>query len=56
MIKGGSETIKNEEKEQNDGFASMLLDTSAASLLGVIGAGEAVILYGKGTEGSSQDF
>ena len=50
LIKLVSETIKNETKEQKGAFLSILLGTSAASLLGssivgkgVIGAGEEVI-------------
>ena len=53
LIKGISETIKNEEKEQKEGFLSMLLGTLAASILqngltgkGVIRAGEGVIRTG----------
>ena len=34
LIKGVSETIKNEAKEQEGGFVSMLLGTLGASLLG----------------------
>ena len=34
MLKGVSETIQNEAKEQRVGFLSMLLDTLGASLLG----------------------
>ena len=34
LIKGVSETIKNQAKEQKEGFISMLLCTSGASLLG----------------------
>ena len=34
LIKVVSETIKNEAKEQKDGFLSMLLGTLDASLLG----------------------
>ena len=38
-MKGISETIKNEAKEQNRGFLSMLLGTLEASLLGNLLAG-----------------
>ena len=34
MLKGVTETVQNEEKEQKGGFLSMLLGTSGASLLG----------------------
>ena len=34
LLKGVTKTIKNETKEQNGGFLSMLLGTLGASLLG----------------------
>ena len=34
LMKGVTETIKNETKKQKDGFLSMLLGTLGASLLG----------------------
>ena len=34
LKQGINETIKNERKEQKDGFLSMLLGTLAASILG----------------------
>ena len=34
LLKGVSETIQNEAKEQKEGFLSMLLGTLGASLLG----------------------
>ena len=34
LLKGVSETIQNEAKEQRGGFLSMLLSTFGASLLG----------------------
>ena len=60
LLKGVSETIQNETKEQRGGFLSMLLGTLGASLLGdvlskglsgkgVIRAGEGTIRAGKGT-------
>ena len=42
LLKGVTETIKNETKEQKGGFLSMLLGTLGASLLGNL-------LTGKGT-------
>ena len=39
-LKGVSETIQNEAKEQNTGFLSMLLGTLGVSLLGNILAGK----------------
>ena len=49
MLKGVSETIKNEAKEQKGGFLSMLLGTLGASLLENILAGRGVISAGEGT-------
>ena len=43
LLKGVTETVKNEVKEQKGGFRSMLLDTLDASLLGNILAGKGVI-------------
>ena len=40
LLKGVSETIQNEAKEQKGGFLSMLLGTLGASLLGNILAGK----------------
>ena len=50
LLKGISETIKNEAKEQKGGFLSMLLSgTLGASLLGNMLAGKGVIRTGEGT-------
>ena len=53
LLKGVSETIKNEAKEQRGGFLSMLLGTLGASLLGDILSkglsGKGVIRAGEGT-------
>ena len=43
LLKGVSETIKNEAKEQKGGFLSMLLGTLGASLLGNRLVGKGVI-------------
>ena len=43
LLKGVSETIKNEGKEQKGGFLSMLLGTLGGSLIGNILAGKGVI-------------
>ena len=43
LLKGVSETIKNEAKEQKGGFLSMLLGTLGANLLGNMLAGKGVI-------------
>ena len=48
LIKGVSKTIKNDAKEQNGGFLSMLLATLDASLLRNISAGKGSIIAGKG--------
>ena len=60
LLKGVSETIQNEAKEQRGGFLVMLLGTLGASLLGdilsrslsgkgVVRAGEGTIRPGQGT-------
>ena len=64
LLKGVSETIQNEAKEQRGGFLSMLLGSLGASLLGdilskglsgkgVIRAGEGTIRAGYGSKRSS---
>ena len=64
LLKGVSETIQNEAKEQREGFFSMLLGTLGASLLGdilskslsgkgVIRADEVTIRAGYGSKKSS---
>ena len=64
LLKGVSETIQNEAKEQRGRFLSILLGTSGASLLGdilskglsgkgVIRAGEGTIRAGYGFKRSS---
>ena len=42
LLKGVSETVQNEAKEQKGGFLSMLLGTLGASLLGNILAGKGI--------------
>ena len=49
LIKGISETIKNETKEQKGEFISILLETLAASMLGSTLTGRGVIRPGEGT-------
>ena len=58
LIKGVSETIKNEVKEQKGGFLGILLGTLEASLLGnlLTSQGEGTIRAGEGTIRSGQDF
>ena len=64
LLKGVSETIQNEAKEQRGGFLSVLLGTLGASLLGdilskglsgkgVIRDGEGTIRAGEGSKRSS---
>ena len=59
LLKGVSETIQNEAKEQRGGFLSMLLGTLGAPLLGDIlskglpGKGEGAIRAGYGSKRSS---
>ena len=48
LLKGVSETIQNEAKEQKGGFLSMLLGTLGASLLGNILAGKEMNKNGEG--------
>ena len=50
LLKGVSETVQNEAKEQKGGFVSMLLGTLGASLLGNILAGKGINRAGKGQE------
>ena len=62
LIKGVSETIENESKEQKGGFLGMLLSTLAASLLWNMLAGKpkwsggGLIRAGKGTIRADQEF
>ena len=49
LLKGVSETIQHEAKEQRGGFLSMLLGTLGASSLGDILSGKGVIRAGEGT-------
>ena len=48
LLKGVSETIQNEAKEQKGGFLSMLLGTLGASLLGNLLTGKGINKKGKG--------
>ena len=49
LLKGVTEAIKNETKEQKGGFFSMLLDTLGASLLGSLLTGKGTVRAGEGT-------
>ena len=48
LMKGVTETVKNETKEQEGGFLSMLLGTLGASLLGNLLTGKGVVRAGYG--------
>ena len=56
LIKGISETIKNEAKEHKYGFFSMLLGALAASILRNALTGQGVIRAGEGKIRAGQDF
>ena len=48
LLKGITESVQNEVKEQKGGFLSMLIGTLGASLLGNLLAGKGVNKKGKG--------
>ena len=48
LLKGVTESIQNEVKEQKGGFVSMLLGTFSASLLGNLLTGKGAFHAGKG--------
>ena len=48
LLKGVTETVQNEAKEQKGGFLSMLLGTLGASLLGNLLTGKGAFHAGKG--------
>ena len=48
LLKGVTETVQNEVKQQKGGFLSMLLSTLGASLLGNLLTGKGVNKKGKG--------
>ena len=48
LLKGVTETVQNEVKEQKEGFLSMLLGTLGAVLLGNIVTGRGINRAGKG--------
>ena len=56
LIKGVSETIEKEAKEQTGRFLSMLFGTLVASLLGNLLTGKGTIRAGEGTIKTGQDF
>ena len=56
LIKGISETIKNEAKEPASGFLSMLLETLGASMLGSELTGGVVVRADEATIGAGGNF
>ena len=56
LIKGVSETIKNEAKEQRGWFLGILLGTIDVSLLGNLLMGKGTIRAGKGTVKAGEKF
>ena len=56
LIKGLSEAIKNDAKEQKGGFLRMLLHTFGASLLGNLLTGKDTIRAGQGTIRAGENF
>ena len=56
LIKGVTETVQKEAKEQNGGFLSMLAAMLTSSLLGSMLSDRGVIRAGKGTIRAGQGF
>ena len=56
LIKGTSETIKNETKEQKGRFLSILLGIRAASMLRSALKGRGIIRAGEGTIRAGENF
>ena len=50
LLKWVTKTIKNETKEQNRGFLSMLLVTLGANLLGKLLTGKGIVTAGSGNK------
>ena len=50
LLKGVTETRKNETEEQKEGFLSMLLGTLGASLLGNLYTGKGIVRAGSGNK------
>ena len=48
LLKGVTETVEDEVKEQKEGFLSMLLGTLCAILLGNLSTGKGIYRAGKG--------
>ena len=56
LLKGVTEIIKNETKEQKGGFLSMLLGTLQASLFGSLLTGKGTVRAGKGTVRAGEEI
>ena len=56
LVKGFSETIKNQAKNQKDGFIGMLLGILGASLLGNLLTSKGVMRAGEGKITAGQEF
>ena len=58
MIKGVTQAIENETKEERGGFLDILLGILSASLLGnmLAGKGKGVIRAGDGVQGARHGF
>ena len=56
LLKGVSETIQNEAKEQRGGFLNMLLGTIGASILGNVLAGKGINRAGEGYGNKNNGF
>ena len=56
LLKGVSETIQNEAKEQRGGFLNMLLGTLGASILGNVLAGKGINRAGEGYGNKNKGF
>ena len=56
LIRGVSETIKNQAKKQKRGFLRMLLLTLSASLVGNLLAGKGTTTAGEATIRAGHDF
>ena len=50
LLKGITKTIKNERKEEKEGFLIMLLGTLGASLLGNLLTGKGIVRAGSGNK------
>ena len=55
LLKGATETVKNETKEQKGGFLSRLLGTLGASLLGNLLTGKGFVRPGCGSNNNDNN-